>query len=452
MNIGRIETVGKSGPRVIFDADEAQIQARPESGPQSISWPEPLKEQAFHGTIGDLARIIEPHTESDIAAILTQSLVVFGNIIGRGSYFQVEADQHPGNLFLVLTGETGKGRKGTSLSHVLRPFREVDETWAKARIAGGLSSGEGVIWHVRDAIEKQEPRRENHRVAGYESVIVDQGVSDKRVLILEPEFASPLKVMSREGNTLSPVLRQCWDGRPLQILTKNSSAVATGAHASIIGHITRMELRRELTSTDRGNGFGNRVLWVMVRRSKILPDGGQLDQMDFTPIISRIKQAANFAQTAGEIKRDEAARRMWRAVYEQLSEGKPGLLGAVTGRAEAQVTRLSLLYALLDCSRVIRAEHLEAGLAVWDFAEQSAKYIFGDSLGHPEADTILQALKCDPEGLTRAEISALFSRHRTTGEINAALENIEGLGRATRFVEKTGGRPIERWRAVNGHA
>ena len=41
------------------------------------------------------------------------------------------------------------------------------------------------------------------------------------------------------------------------------------------------------------------------------------------------------------------ARKAWSAAYARLSEGYPGLFGAVTGRAEAQCLRLALAYALM---------------------------------------------------------------------------------------------------------
>jgi DNA replicative helicase MCM subunit Mcm2 (Cdc46/Mcm family) len=145
------------------------------------------------------------------------------------------------------------------------------------------------------------------------------------------------------------------------------------------------------------------------------------------------------------LQRDEAARQVWREVYGALSEGKLGLLGSVTSRAEAQVVRLSLLYALLDCSPFIRREHLHAALAVWDYCENSARYIFGDALGYPDADRILQELRANSVGLTRTEISGLFRRNRTQEEIANALARLEERGLAMRTVRPTSGRPEELW-------
>lgn len=311
----------------------------------------------------------------------------------------------------------------------------------------GLSSGEGLIWAVRDPILKREPVRERGKVVDYQDVEADAGVADKRLLVVEAELASTLRVMGRDGNTLSPVIRQAWDSGNLRTLTKNSPAKATAAHVSLIGHIGRDELRTYLDRTEAGNGFGNRFLWVAVRRSKCLPDGGDLERVNFAPIARRLGEALQFARLAGELRRDAEAAEGWRSVYPTLSEGHPGLYGAVTSRAEAQVTRLALVYALLEGAGIIRLPHLEAALALWRYCADSAAYVFGDATGDTVADAIVRALRASPAGLTRNEIRDVFGRNRRSEEIERALHFLARLGRAHSIREETGGRPAERWRA-----
>lgn len=408
-------------------------------------WPEPLVRQAFHGLAGEFVHLVGPHTEADPAALLIQFLAAVGNVIGTGSFFRVEADTHYLKLFAVLVGQTSKARKGTSWGIVKNRSGEIDPEWNTKRVMSGLSSGEGLIWQVRNEIRQSQPIREGGRVTGYQEVIVDPGENDKRLMVTESEFASLLKVMGREGNTLSPVIRDAWDHGNLQTMTKNSPVRATGAHISIIGHITRDELRRNLDRTEAGNGFANRFIWICVRRSKALPEGGRLDKVYFDEVDAKLRQAISFGRSGGEITRDEEAREIWRTVYPSLSEGKPGLWGAVTSRAEAQVMRLAALYAILDESRLIRAEHLFAALALWDYSEASAKYIFGDSTGDPVADRILAALKRSSSGLTLSEIHELFSRHKSTGNIQGALALLERFNGVQRTSLDTGGRPTEVW-------
>ena len=413
------------------------------------TWPIPPAPAAFYGLAGDFVRIVEPHTEADPVALLTSFLIAFGNIIGRNSYFLAEADRHYTNLFSVIVGLSSKGRKGTSFGHIRHLFQQLDEAWATDRIRSGLSSGEGLIWSVRDPIEKEEPIRERGHVTGYQSVQTDAGESDKRLLCQEGEFAGVLRVLEREGNTLSAIIRSAWDTGTLTTLTKNSPARATNAHISVIGHITKDELLRYMTSTEAGNGFGNRFLWVCVQRARILPEGGNLTGDELAPLFDRLGHAVMFAKTASELKRDEEARALWYAVYPELSEGKPGLLGSLIGRAEAQVMRLACIYALLDCSPRIRKAHLEAALAVWRYCEDSARYIFGDSLGNPLADDLYRLLKESPNGMTRNEICNHYGRHRTAQEIAKALGMLAEHGLAYCIKDTTtGGRAAERWFAV----
>lgn len=199
-----------------------------------------------------------------------------------------------------------------------------------------------------------------------------------------------------------------------------------------------------------GNGFGNRFLWVCVRRSKCLPEGGKLHQSDFTRVIQRLTTVVNIAQKAGEMKRDEEARSLWHEIYPDLSEGKPGLLGAMIARAEAQVMRLACIYALLDMSTVVRVKHLRAAVACWQHCEDSAKFIFGEALGDPVADEILKALKGADNGLTRTDISKLFGRNKGAAEIGRALTLLgeRGLASSRKDVSEEG-RPAQRWFATN---
>jgi len=235
-------------------------------------YPKQLAQAAFQGLAGEIVRLIDPHTEADPVALLFQLLAAFGNLIGRDKYIIADGAYHHLSLYGVLVGQTSKGRKGTSWNHIANLVERVDPDWRKNCVTQGLSSGEGLIWEVRDPIEETKPIRKNGRHTGeYETIIANQGEADKRLLIIEGEFANVLKVIAREGNTLSPVIRSAWDCGDLRCMVKTSPAKATGAHISIIGHITRYELRRLLTQTESANGFANRFCWLAVRRSKCLP-------------------------------------------------------------------------------------------------------------------------------------------------------------------------------------
>jgi hypothetical protein len=418
-------------------------KSKPLAAPAEPPWPT-MGDDAYYGLAGDVVREIGPYTEADPVAILVQFLTCAGNISGRSAYHKIEGSQHHANLFSVLVGETSKARKGTSWDRVCEIVRIADDRWYDERTKGGLSSGEGFIHEVRDE------RREWNKKEGREE-IVDPGIADKRLTITEPEFAGVLAVAERHGNTLSALLRKAWDGGILSTMTRNASLRATGAHISIVGHITVDELRARLTRTDTANGFANRFLFLLVRRSKVLPFGGSALDSVIVDLGDRIKKAVVAASSIGRVDWTDAAANAWKAVYEQLSAGQRGLLGAVTSRAEAQCIRLALIYALLDGMANIDLPHIKAALAVWEYAETSAAHIFGASLGDSVADEILRALQHNPEGMSRTAIRDLFGRNRSADRIGTALALLASKRRAKMEFRQSGGRPTEIWTAVEAY-
>jgi hypothetical protein len=395
--------------------------------PAPAGWPAPPDRAVYHELPGEIVKTIAPHTESDPVAILTQLLVSFGAAVGRGAWFQVEATRHHPNEYMCLTGDTARARKGSSWDHVRRLITTIDPT-LEPRILTGLSSGEGVIWSVRDP-------------AGQ-----DPGHSDQRLLVIEPEFASTLRAASRELSTLSPTLRSGWDGRPLAILTRTAPARATSAHITIIGHITQHELRRHTTSLELANGFMNRVLLICCRRQRLLPEGGNPDPLHNTGLDCLLTAALKQARTAGQVRLAPGALELWRHAYRRLAaEPSDQLVAQITARAEAHVVRLALIYALADGQRQINTQHLTAALALQDYAARSAAWAPKGATGEPLAEQIHGALLAHPAGLTRSQISQTLGHHQPAGEIDQALHALHAAGRATATQIPTGGRPAQLW-------
>jgi hypothetical protein len=409
-------------------------------------WPESPALTAFAGLAGEVVDAIIPYTEADPVALLANLLIAFGNVVGSGPHVRVGAGVHTAREFMTLVGRTSKARKGDSWHPVAALFEYVDRTWL-GKVASGLSSGEGLIYHVRDQTTKKEPIKEKGRLVGYQDVIADEGVDDKRLLVFEPEFARVLRMTERSGNSVSATIRQAWDTGTLQTLTKNSPLRATGAHISIMGHITIEELLHELPDIEAANGFANRIIWLAVKRSGLLPDPEPFHGSEVAKLGSRLGFVMERAQRSGQLHRDDAANDLWHDIYGDLSAERPGLSGALLARAEAHVLRLSMLYALLDGSPEIREVHLVAAVEFWAYAERSVEFIFGDATGNPVADAILRALQAQGR-LTRTEISALFGRHETAGRINNGLQQLLQSGKAAMVTEGTGGRPVEVWRPV----
>lgn len=411
----------------------------PESKPtwqDRFDFPAPPHEDAFYGLPGDVVRLLGPHTEAGEAAILGQFVAAFGNAVGRKVYVQVGGDQHRPNLYVGVVGPSGKGRKGSGLSVALLPIDGAEPTWTAHCKAYGLSTGEGIVHHLRD------PR------SNAKGELVDKGARDKRLLAVETEFSRVLRSAARDHSILGQVLRQGWDGQTLQTMSKTAPEQATGAHLSLVAHTTVADLRRYLEDVDVLNGFANRFVWLASQRARRLPGGGSITPELVGDLVGRVRGALEAAWETERMHRDAVAEKLWaEGVYDELTADRAGAFGAVTDRADPQVVRLSMIYALADGSRIITEAHLRAALALWEYAERSALWIFGASTGDRLADVILAELRAAyPRPLPRDEIRRLL---RGNHPVDEPLRVLEEQDLAAPAVVATGrpGRPPQVWRA-----
>jgi hypothetical protein len=398
-------------------------------------WPT-LNDAALHGLAGEFVRMIAPQSETAPAALLFQFLTAFGNLVGRNPYWEVEATRHRANIYTILVGRTAIARKGTAWGRVQSVFKYAEaEDWLnKCLWTGSLGSGEGIINRIRDLGEGETQ-------------------NDKRLLVMTPEFGTQLRINERAGSTVVGILRDAWDSPSIlrSPLIKSAHDRATGAHISVIGHITLEELRRYLTVTDIADGFANRFLFICVERVQLLPKGGRINQNKIDQFARRVDQTARIVNKFDEVEFDPETDEFWAECYHGLSTARDGLFGAVMARADAQVRRLALLYSLLDRSDVTRLDHLVAAMSAWEYTEASAEYIFGGVMGDVVAEAILRALQqADDRRMTRWQIYNILSGNQSSERIGQALTLLKKQGRARREHTVTGqrGRPTETWHFI----
>jgi hypothetical protein len=431
---------GKADPELLrrqFGSRGDRVMAagsQPESG---RDWPAPLGEAAYHGVIGKYVKAVEKHSEADPAAILIQTLVAFGNAVGSGPHFTVEDTRHGTNLFVVPVGDTSKARKGTAYGRSYALLAAADPRWAELNDGeAGLSTPEGLIYAVRDS----RGSGKNH----------DPGITDKRLLAAMGEFSEVLAKMKREGNPLGATIRNAWDGKSLQIRTRSQPLKATRPHVSIIAHITRTELADVLDKAQIFNGFGNRFLWVLTKRQRELPHGGSLRVADLPKIVDEVKRSIIWAEQEREIKFDRAAHKAWSEIYGELGRSEDeDRWSAITARAEPQVRRLALVYAVADRSTRITMVHLEAALEVWRYCEESAGYLFSETtvVGSLEAK-LVKYLRRKRGWWTRTELSHALKGLVKSYRLDAALEALERQSIVESRQVPTKGRPRLEYRLL----
>jgi len=313
---------------------------------------------------------IEPYSQADPSALLIANMVTFGNILGRGPHFVHEKTKHYCNEFAVIVGSTATGTKGTGGAYAKEMYSMVDPEWAfrMEQVGGGFGSGEKVIEILRDADDDGQ---------------IIEG-KDKRLLISESEFATFLMVASRDGNLLSGIARAGWDGDALRNTIKGKGAFSTGHTLSILGHCTPEEFKSHISPDMKANGFINRFLLPLSRRSKVLRGPGT--EVNLTPFADELREdILPFARSVGRMDLDDATWDYWEDVvrpaieHDTLKEMARGL---------PHTRRLANIYALMDHSKVVRLEHMQAAYGLYRYCSESAKQLFkGSAEGYePELD------------------------------------------------------------------
>ncbi len=389
-----------------------------------------LPAEARHGLFGEMLKAIEPETEADPAGVLLGWLACFGNVVGRGAWFRVGPRLHYPGLFVGVVGKTSDA-KGDGWAVSLWPFRAVEAAWAKGCIANGVGSGEGLVEKVAD----------EQKVLGKDGTAqAIPGASDKRCLLRLAELSKCFKLGRRENATLSEHLREAWEGDPIHVPNRKGNGLSASDYAiSVVGDITPGVLGKLMASGTEGfDGWANRFLWAAVKRSRFLPSGGDIGVLK--PYLERVASALAFAKQAGEVKRDAEAEALWREEYPSLATSGDSV--PHTDRARPYVLRLSMIYALADCSAVIRREHLEAALALWSYCRASALYIFG---GSQEAEPdplwlrLLNAIGNDP-GINRTGLREVAGHKTPAPVIAEALARLERNGLAHKRLVKPEGK------------
>jgi hypothetical protein len=367
------------------DWNPEMIQPEPVVRPESHRHkPQPMRREAYYGLAGEVVETALPNTEASPEALLVQFLIAFGNMIGRDIY-RNQGSYHHTNNYVCIVGESSDA-KGVSWEVVRELLKEIDHEWLKNCVKQGLATGEALINEIRDE-RAVIVRGKKDKITGEAETVVEPGIEDKRALVLEQEFSRLLSVSSRQGNPMSEVLRLAFDSPPfLSALSKTSPLSASKPHVSVIGHITPAELSRAMKSVDRSNGFANRFLWVQTYWRHDLPFAEVPAWSEKAELVSNLKNAVAWAKEKPRyMKWTKEGSAAWAKWYKTRRK-HTGEVGIILNRDRVHILRLAMIYAILDCREEMTETHFDAAKAVWDYAEQSARRIFGNATGNRKAD------------------------------------------------------------------
>lgn len=398
----------------------------PEQDDDLLNPPPIMAREAYHGILLDIVKTACKTSEASPVAVAANFLATFSAMVGRVAFQHIGDGTAHCRPFFLLVGRTGKARKGTSEYTVKRIFDRAEQLTTDQfpkmkRHEGGLSTGEGLGYVVRDKTDDNDA----------------EGTDDKRLLIIEPEFAGCMAAAQREKNTLSATIRTAWDGKDIAPLVKNATWCASKPHIVITGHITAPELIERMTDVDAQSGFLNRFVILHIVRAKLvpLPKPTPVEEIDRLAalVADRVGFAIGDDHTAGnsrEIRMSHDAITLWCAEYPALTAEQPGMAGALLVRVEIYCRLFAMVFALLDKSDVIEPQHIRAALAWVRYWRESVLYIFATLAAKAEAERlndasaeVLAFIEQNPR-CAKAAITSAFRNKMTGPQITAALNHL----------------------------
>lgn len=395
-------------------------------GHRSAPEPEPA---CLYGLIGEVARAGSQDTETNALAIAANFMVYLSCAIGRGVYLPVGNTHHHARLFCLHIGRSGRGRKGDAVSLVLRidqALRTMGEAFAPQIHRGGLSTREGLVALIHDGYRQ-----------GQQEV---PPVGDKRLWVVESEFANVLHQGRRHGNTLSAALRDCWDGVDLKPATKSNRLYVSDPHVGLSGAISPSELIGLMTGRDLTNGFANRFLMIWAERTRMLPFPKETPEAVVEHLARRTLEVLAFVQADRHHERPQlrmslSPQAQWR--YAQLYRGElnddlgDSVVGALLERRAPMLLRLAMLMALADLQTRIDVQHIDAAMAWIRHATASVRFVFSSAAEDAKLAQVLElsdrvlAFLRERGQATRSQITLeCFKGKVAKARIDACLEHL----------------------------
>jgi len=442
--------------RQIDQATDTTIKTE-RDGPSPLA-PPVMPSEGFPELVADIVKAACANSEAHPVAVAANVVALFCCAVGRVPFQRIGDSVAHARVFALIVGRSGKARKGTAEATPREVFRRADAVLRKRhqnddrlRIhAGGLSTGEGVAWAIRDPIEPDPATGKGG----------DLGVADKRLMVIESEFANVLAQVKREGNILSATIRNLWDGRDIEPLTKTSRLSATKPHVVLTGHITAFELREKSSETDAANGLLNRFVILHVHRPKLVPLPEPTPEAVLDALAQRVADAIDHAtqgnphgSNTNEIVMTPEARALWVELYPQITRDMDGKAGNLMARSEVYARMLAMVFCLMDRRGEIEPCDLLAALAWVEYWHQSITFAFLTGDDEPEDDPFvkeLMALVTQRPGIKLSEIQEHWHRNRVP-EVKAALEKLLNMAPPPVEMRKdasTGGRVAQRYYPV----
>ena len=403
-------------------------------------------EDAYYGPLGEVATRHREQIQINLEAFYAMLLPAVGWLIGRRAVFIYQKDRHHPNLFTAVVGDSACG-KGTTWN-IIQDLLEQVEPDCPARLHRDVASAPGLIELVRDASTRIDGKR----------TIDDPGVPDKRCFVLFEEMENLFTSTGRTGSTLEKVWNMAWDGRTLENNAKDRKK-ATNPHVCCVAHITPESFQQAIKRASGGlgatNGFLNRWITIQARQERVLPRGGNLP--DVADCADRIRQACAWLGTVngGQPKRIDwhpDTHAEWDAFACAMHSDHPFLRGIrpIAARLKPMITRIAMLFALIDRQDQMTPEHLRAAKAFCLHCIDDSRGFFDrskPSSAKPSFDDRLLTIAASGPCTLTDFHKSLGNKGYDTQELRESLARLVKGGEFLKEdSESDYGRTVPRWR------
>lgn len=242
----------------IEDIPESIIEKTNFKENELVAIPPKLRSEGYYGPLSEMSFDLTHGTEAKREFFANNLMVGIAAAIPSSYITFPFADGHTViRLFSlqVLPTGCGKGVSGKQTDALVNEAkRQLGDNIVSAHsglplyaraYSGGLSTGEGIAYELRDGITNDNGETQ-------------QGVDDKRLLVVEPEFYNVIVKCLAPTSILSSTIRKTFDGDSLEPMTKKDRVKCTDPDICILGQITPEELVAKLDSVSISNGFINR--------------------------------------------------------------------------------------------------------------------------------------------------------------------------------------------------
>lgn len=371
---------------------------------------------AFAGLLGELVEDLAGGTDASLTGLLGSTIAYAGALIPGHAYFHRDQTSSP---YIALVGESSIGRKGTAMTRVMDAWAHALETSTVHRtVLDGINSGEGLVAALHY-------RREHH-------------VGEPTVgLLFEEEYATLLASRGRDGSTLDPKMRQAFDGGPLSNRKAGETKTVMPPYwlPALIG-ITPVELRSRLEPGALQSGSANRWLYLAVTRRDVVPTNS-------APVYSKAHREALLEAHKAALRTpplltvEPRVTKMLAEYADFLPTTAFGVAKDLTRRLGIIAFRVALVHALVERSVKVTRAHLDRAIALTEYARRGIAWVFGDTIGNPDADLLFRHLQAAGR-LRQNAITRQIIRDPLRRQV--AIDELLRLGRAQVVTVQTGGR------------